>query len=159
MYHNKYGFSASTGTYDHLYFISQDHQINKQIPITDRGMMIVNGLWIKKFLIIYRQNTQICIWIYLQCYLYFNAKLPSYVSRHPEPNTVATDAFSLTWDDNLLYISTFQLDTPNPSENRGSQSQCHNHSTNLANPGMVAKSCSPYLEKLLPTPTERTYFI
>lgn len=32
-----------------------------------------------------------------------NAKLASYVSRHPEPNAIAVDAFSLTWNNKALY--------------------------------------------------------
>ena len=33
-----------------------------------------------------------------------NNKLPKYVSRKPDPNAFATDAFSLTWDNNFYFM-------------------------------------------------------
>ena len=69
-----------------------------------------------------------------------NNKLPKYVSRNLDPNAFATDAFSLTWDNDFYTCSTFQLASSNLTENRRGQGVSTFDSTSVAYTKLVAKS-------------------
>ena len=61
------------------------------------------------------------------------------MARRPDPNAIAIDAFTMTWTNELFFISPFQPTLTHITESGGRQGNSNTNSSSMANTKLVAQ--------------------